>query len=251
MANFTQHRECPQCRSDGNDRAGNNLGVYSDGSAYCFKCGYYVPADLSHRMRKGDPTGHLEVKKQLCLPEDSDSTLPRLVRDYLDKFGLTQQDIQQNTILWSERWQRVIFPYFDSTGLLGWQGRYLGLDKTKPKWYSQGDLKSILHIVGNQKSNTCVIVEDVISAIKVGHLQTVAASPLFGSHLSATRILQLKHLYDTLLIWLDPDMRVKSSKFAQQVLQLGLNCRTIYSEVDPKECSDMEVKEYIHVFTTD
>lgn len=245
MASFIQHTECPRCRSNGNDRSGNNLGVYSDGSKYCFKCGYYVPAKGIDRLHARHADTTVGSKVQICLPEDSDSTLPRLVRDYLDKFQLTDRDIQQHTILWSEKWQRVIFPYFDSTGLLGWQGRYLGIDKTKSKWYSQGDLKSILHIVGNPKSSTCVITEDVISAIKVGHLQTVAASPLFGSHLSTQRILQLKHLYDTLLIWLDPDMRIKSSKFAQQVIQLGLKCRTIYSEVDPKECDDSDIQKSI------
>ena len=245
MSSFTHHTVCPQCRRTGNDRSGNNLGVYSDGSEYCFKCGYYQPPTNAGRLHKLVVGSTARASKQITLPEDAISNIPRVGRDYLDKYQLTDKDIKRNTIFWSECWQRLIFPYFDYTGLLGWQGRYLGIDKTKPKWYSQGDLKLILHIVGNVKSNRCVIVEDTISAIKVGHLGTIAASPLFGSHLSTQRILQLKLLYDTIYLWLDPDMRLKVIKFAQHAQQLGLNTRCIFSEKDPKEYTTEEIKLYL------
>ena len=29
---------CPDCADKGEDRAGDNLAVYEDGSKYCFKC---------------------------------------------------------------------------------------------------------------------------------------------------------------------------------------------------------------------
>ena len=40
MAHFVRHAKCPECTKLGKDRDGNNLGVYSDGSVYCFACGY-------------------------------------------------------------------------------------------------------------------------------------------------------------------------------------------------------------------
>lgn len=248
MANFSHHTACPKCQENGNDRSGNNLGCYSDGSAYCFMCGYYRPPTLSNRLRtEPRSTGGASSRgtKVIVLPEDTISVLPRLGRDYLERYKLTEQDKVNNHIMWSEQYQRIIFPYFDSIGLLGWQGRYLGIDKTKPKWYSQGDLKSILHILGNVKSNTVCLVEDVISAIKVGHLGTLAVSPLFGSHVSTQRLLQLKLFYDTILIWLDPDMKLKVIKFTKQAQQLGFKVRTIFSNKDPKEYTDEEIKLYL------
>lgn len=36
-----RHEPCPECRKSGNDTAGDNLAVYSDGHEYCFACKYY------------------------------------------------------------------------------------------------------------------------------------------------------------------------------------------------------------------
>lgn len=37
---------CPQCRSDGNDRSGNNFHYYGDGKGgFCFTCEYTIPSD--------------------------------------------------------------------------------------------------------------------------------------------------------------------------------------------------------------
>ena len=109
MAYFTRHEQCPRCRSEGNDRSANNLGVYSDGSAYCFKCGYYIPSKNSlDRIKKTE-----EIPKQgITIPEDSECTLPKLARDYLDTYEINLHDRASNCILWSESWSRIIFPYF-------------------------------------------------------------------------------------------------------------------------------------------
>lgn len=33
---------CPKCKSEGSDATGDNLHIYKDGHAHCFKCGYHV-----------------------------------------------------------------------------------------------------------------------------------------------------------------------------------------------------------------
>lgn len=250
MAYFTRHEQCPRCRSDGNDRAGNNLGVYSDGSVYCFKCGYYIPSSNSKKafeiIRENRNNSN---EKSIYIPEDSISTLPKLASDYLNKYEITQHDIDNNCILWSESWSRIIFPYFtDDMNLFAWQGRYIGQEK-KSKWFSQGNLQSNIVVVGNQKSNVCILVEDIISAIKVGHLAKYAVSPLFGSHLSTERLLQLHTFYDTLIIWMDPDMKLKSSAYAKQARELGFDLHVIFSDKDPKEYSDAEIEVYLKKHT--
>ena len=242
MAYFTRHEQCPRCRSEGNDRSANNLGVYSDGSAYCFKCGYYIPSKNSlDRIKKTK-----EIPKQgITIPEDSECTLPKLARDYLDTYEINLHDRASNYILWSESWSRIIFPYFtNDMNLFAWQGRYIGKEK-KAKWFTQGDVKSNVVILGNTQSNICVVVEDIISAIKVGHLTKYAVNPLFGSQLPTERLLQLKHLYDTLIIWMDPDMKLKSSAYAKQARELGFKSHTIFSDKDPKDYSDYKIGEFL------
>lgn len=242
----TGHEPCPRCRSNGNDRGGDNLAVYSDGHKYCFRCGYTLLSSGIERLQESTNTPSISI----TLPADVDEHLPRKARDFTDNYALTNHDITNNTILWSEHWQRLIFPYFDDTGLLGWQGRYLG-DENKAKWFSQGRLHEFIHLVGNQRSRVCVLTEDIVSAIKVSHNTKVCACPIFGSHISMQRLLQLKQLFDKIIIWLDDDMKLKVVKYAQQAQSIGLPVATVFTSQDPKELSDTEIKKILNDFTTD
>jgi twinkle protein len=40
QSNFISKAPCPSCRSNGEDKTGDNLAVYDDGHGYCFKCGH-------------------------------------------------------------------------------------------------------------------------------------------------------------------------------------------------------------------
>ena len=41
---------CPECRSIGNDRSGDNLAVYSDGHTYCFSVVTLVAVKKLHKL---------------------------------------------------------------------------------------------------------------------------------------------------------------------------------------------------------
>lgn len=241
---FIRHDECPNCRRIGNDRSGNNLAIYSDGGSYCFACGYSTKSASLSRLKEIPR----ESRTTIHLPTDVDGDLPKKARDYLQQYALTELDIKKNVVLWSEYYQRVIFPYFSEQGLLAWQGRYLGLDK-KAKWFSQGQLHEFFHIVGNKKADTVVLTEDVISAIKVGHCPAVCAIPLFGSHISTRRLLQLKLLYGNIFIWLDKDKQRDAVKFSNQARQFGLSSSTIITDLDPKEYTDNQIQGILNDFT--
>lgn len=243
MSHCVKHEQCPKCAERGNDRSGNNLAVYSDGSIYCFSCGYYKSATGLENLRKSSPV----VGKQLALPNDANTNLPEKAQRYLDKFGITKLDAQIHLIMWSEHWQRLIFAYFDDTGLLGWQGRYLGDEIGKPKWYSQGDLKSIIHLLGNKHSCKFVLTEDIISAIKVSHNLQVCAVPLFGSHIDIKKVLTLKKMCDTIMVysWLDLDKQKESAKYCKKLRDLGFDAKTIITDLDPKCYTDDQIREIL------
>lgn len=217
---------CPECRKIGADRSGDNLAVYSDGHSYCYRCGYH-----SNRTRITNSTTK-SIPSSIILPADVTTELPYEARQWLNKYELTRLDISRNHVMWSEKYSRIVFPYFNEAELLAWQGRYVGEDKTKTKWFSQGKIHEIVHpLQVNQRK--AILVEDIVSAIKVSKI--CGAIPIFGSSVSTKQILRLKSIVDEVWFWLDPDMRGKSLKLAHISNTLGLTAHTIFSDKDPKE----------------
>ena len=111
-----KHTQCPKCRSNGHDRAGDNLAVYSDGSKYCFRCGYLETASGIQRIRGVDTRSSSGTHREITLPRDVDSAIPDRGRRFLRDFALTEQDVKNNMILWSDYYQRLVFPYFGDEG---------------------------------------------------------------------------------------------------------------------------------------
>ncbi len=216
---------CPECRRIGADRSGDNLAVYSDGHTYCYRCGY-----TSGRKKIAQAISHPQC--QIVLPSDVVTQLPYEARQWLNKYELTRRDISRNHVMWSEKYSRIIFPYFNEAELLAWQGRYIGEDKTKAKWFSQGKIHEIIHPL-QVHQRQAVLVEDIVSAIKVSKI--CGAIPIFGSSVSAKQILRLKTIVDEVWFYLDPDMRTKSVKMARLSELLGLKAHVIFSDKDPKE----------------
>lgn len=249
MSSFVRHESCPKCRKEGKDRGSNNLGVYLDGSVYCFSCGYYRPGNGLSKLRQTNADhacGTTSNAKIIHLPADSELALPGIARDYLAKYALTQKDINVNRLMWSEATQRLIFPIFGEKELLAYQGRYLKDDNKRAKWYSMGDLKNIYHIIGNKTTHKLILTEDIISAIRVGNNPNLSAMPLFGSHISIERLLQIKKMYGTIymLVWLDKDKQKEAIKFTQQANSIGIDAGTIITDKDPKEYTDKEIDDF-------
>jgi len=228
---------CPECRKIGNDRSGDNLAVYSDGHSHCYRCGYH-----SNRTRVTNTTTS-SLSHTIVLPADVTTELPYEARQWLNKYELTRLDISRNHVMWSEKYSRIVFPYFNETELLAWQGRYIGEDKTKAKWFSQGKIHEIIHPL-QVHQRQAVLVEDIVSAIKVSKI--CGAIPIFGSSVSTKQILRLKSIVDEVWFWLDPDMRGKSLKLAHISNTLGLTAHTIFSDKDPKEHSHEEISMLVN-----
>lgn len=237
MSYVVKHTQCPECVKHGNDRSGDNLALYNDGGAYCFSCGYYERGEATYVLRPNVPT----LRKTANLPEDVTSELPDRCREWLRSSGINELDQALNLILWSESWKRLIFPIMVDGVLEAWQGRYFG-EERKAKWFSSGDIHEIIYTVGNPQAKTLVLVEDLISAIKVGHCPNTCVMPLFGSHVSMKRLLTIKRFYDMeLVIWLDHDKAKEAVKYAKQARDIGLKARNVISERDPKCYSEQEI----------
>lgn len=232
---------CPKCRELGHDRSGDNLAVYSDGHTYCYRCGHGTG-------RKSFTEAKPRVTSELVLPADVTAELPFEARAWLGQYQLARRDLIPHNLLWSDSWSRLIFPYFNDTGLIAWQGRYIQCgdvqheDKTPAKWFSQGAIHEIVHPI-KVTNRSAILVEDIVSAIKVSRF--AGTIPIFGSTVSTKQLLRLRQLVDSVTFWLDPDMRAKSVKMAHNARLFGLNASVIFSEHDPKEESYATIENAI------
>lgn len=244
-----KHEPCPKCGSK------DNLGRYDDGSAWCFGCGYYEYATNDAKFRNLDRREESCVVQEkaspITLPPDSDTYIPALGSSWLRKYDLTIYEIIHNKILWSEKYKALIFPYFDVYGNLNaWQARNFetvghGNTLGKSKWFSQGNLKNLYHILpfgGN--SSTIVLVEDIVSAIKVARV--TPCMPIFGSTIGLDRFKTLYNRFSEVKIWLDPDKRKQSLLEAKKAQQLGLTVKVVMSDRDPKEYDEFAIMEILN-----
>lgn len=164
-----RNERCPECAKLGRDRHGDNLGVYSDGSCFCWACGYRKSGNAISAVKR--PQSDREDTPAVVLPSDVDTYLPAVARQWLGSYALSEHDFIRNRLLWSEQRQLLVFPYFDKYhNLVAWQGRNFEKDSKWPKWFSKGDLKTLYHILPIKEtySGSVVVVEDIVSAIKVG-----------------------------------------------------------------------------------
>lgn len=252
---YVGKKECPKCRSK------DNVHRYADGHEYCFGgCGYYLPARLTK-----DKICALLTDKSLDKSESSvnpNSVLPNFPPDvvtpsfkighmgnsegfsWLKTYGIFNDEIEAANILWSPSQEQLIFPIYkdkESKELLAWQAR--NFRKGIPKYVSFGKIHEILHILGltNSTESAIIIVEDLISAIKVSrHYRTM---PLFGSACSKTTLLRLRRYTDHVKFWLDSDKFGTAMKLAKVAQQLDLKADVIHTDKDPKSYFNQEIKQ--------
>lgn len=226
---------CPKCTEEGHDKSGDNLGVYSDGHCYCFRCGYFIGgngvAKLIHQTKAVE-------EHKVMLPYDVDINYPHKALEWVEQYELNKNDLLSNNSLWSESHQRLYFPVYGDEGLLAFQGRYFGNSDSperNKKWWGKGDLRDVVALYGRQ-GRSLVLVEDVISAIKVARF--TQSWWLAGNSVGIDRWKRLYKIIPRGLqvdIWLDPDMDSQSIKQAALGRSCGINAGVIFSSKDPKE----------------
>ena len=269
---FIKNTACPKCREDGKDKHGDNLATYSDGSSYCWSCGFsdmgnsHIVRFLARRDKSLlDESNGIKTLPSVMLPDDSVTDYPDKALHWINSYELDRIDLLNNGILYSDKESRLLFPFWNDGELLGWQGRYFGNDTTKKKWYSRGKLDCIFHILFNGRvknhsisplklgkvghamndaTRRIVLVEDVVSALKVSKVG-IDAMPLFGVNIKQ-RWPKIRLLgYSEALLWLDPDMHIKIVKESRVGCLNGITTHAVLSTKDPKCHTLEEIRNYI------
>ena len=221
---FRNHEQCPRCAELGNDRRGNNLARYTDGSAFCFSC---------HYVERATSFGYVAVRRDGEVPKDLIPDLPAANREWLGQY-LSDEEVSTH-FAYSPSLKRHVFTsgkYWEARSVLGAQ----------PKTVSHGDKPYIMFGEGGPH----VFVEDVVSAIKAGRCCT--ATPLFGNSIPPDWIVRtVKQHPGRVGIWLDQDMVGQSRKLVKKFNLLRPDLAfSIETELDPKAYSTEEIRRFIN-----
>jgi len=249
---------CPYCSSS------DAYTLYDDGGTYCYSChdprayskgnSYHnltdIVAGLSLDRQTKINLRAKEINPTPPLPEDSHPLVHPYGRGYsieyakayqwVLSYGITDAEIDKHGFLFSDEKKLLIFPAVDKhLGLLMWQGRYFGDNKRHPKYLTRGLKDSVVHIIGADKPGPLVLVEDLISAIKVGRV--APAMPLWGSYLSKEMAQRLSIMWNEVYLWLDYDKREEATKQSIQHC-MRLDIKPIITSLDPKCYTEEEIE---------
>jgi hypothetical protein len=130
-------------------------------------------------------------------------------------------------------------------------GRYLGSppaegDRPSRKWFVWGNCHQRPHVIGSpEKSDKVVLVEDLISAHKVGMI--TSCIPLFGTKVFDGVFPILRHLALPVHIWLDHDQEGMVHRTANRVASItGLPVTYGHTRDDPKGLSIDNIKKVLY-----
>lgn len=237
MARFVKHEPCPSCGSR------DNLGRYSDGSAFCFGCHYTERS--THSPFVGERDGKNETNTDgIRFPEDATRDLDARAVDWITSFGLSGRDIVLGGFKWSSSWEQLCIPFYDIDGnLCCIQSKNFNHKRaSKAKYYNIGDKSESVTRYGNH-GTTLVLVEDALSALKIG--RQTDAMPLLGTSIPRSRLASLKASYEQLIIWLDSDKWREARAIADAAALLGFKAKTVFTPKDPKTYTDEEIREFL------
>lgn len=231
---FLRHESCPRCGSR------DNLGVWSDGHRWCFGCHYYEASpesieNLKRRMEhfvENNDTPYLDTS-------GFHPVIPDEALNWLRKYGVSDNEIKHYELCWNLKTSSLVFPVYDKDNkLIYYQERYFGPEKDKPKYITRGSKTQQLAFISNRNFNgTIVLVEDFVSAIKVGRY--CSASPLLGSNINGKAVKWLADQFKRVRVWLDID---KATESLVEASKLPIkDVRVVLTQLDPKEYTTQEI----------
>lgn len=233
---------------------------------HCFRCGMKgfrvegesTPEDIiSNKRSRSAMDVSYATKNDLQLPADFSNELPEQAWLWLNKYGITAEEAHAYNFGYSYFYDRLIMPVYENgsnSKLIYWQGRNLGKATTeKPKYINaKQDRLDIFFRVGQEgieanreagRPLRVVLVEDIISAIKVGRQYPCIA--LLTTSMP-NEFIQSLSSYEEVIIWLDYDKKAKMVRDVLKFQSFGIKARRVLTVKDPKAYSDEEIKEILN-----
>lgn len=242
----------PNC-SEGKDKALTITRMHDGWVFWCHRCrtgGKKFAKGLSPQAMlkwvRSSKVRPVEYTDTVVLPEDFTQDISKAGMAWLYTKGIHDTEIAKYGIGYSKKLNRVIFPVYDQEKLIYWTGRYLGKpDKEHPKWANMVSKRKGLYFKALRgQRDSIVLVEDILSAIKVGRISDCYA--LLSINVDDTLMFDLGSRYETVYLWLDRDKWNKMNLYTMRYRSFGLDVRPIRTKRDPKAHSDVEIREKIY-----
>lgn len=241
MARYVKSGPCLNCGSS------DAKALYDDGGSFCFSCRKPGGATITpYALAREETDDTIKLPFDFCQEFHKDAV------DWVGKYGLTVADLlnSNNRCGYSaERHQLIYYWEDDKHNILAYQARNLGNVDKKKRYFTKGDIESLLPIYSYYpRCNSLVLVEDCLSAIKCMSPLTGLqrdAMPLLGSGISLRKLARLRPFYDVLYVFLDPNMFKNSVSIANQAQMLGFKTHVVHTDKDPKECQYLELADLL------
>lgn len=176
-------------------------------------------------------------------------TVPTFVwESMLKPYGVSKADCISQHIQWDVKAQRVYMPVFNRMGhVIGGVGKAIAhSQKPKTLTYRNNDVPMLHYPLKQDITQSLVLVEDIISSIKVSKVAPCAA--LLGSNITKPILKQvLNDGVTDVTLMLDGDVGKKGIEIKSKVGALFLNFSLVQlsKDKDPKDLALKELKELI------
>jgi len=243
-----QKRRVKHCKDDNSMLVNHDLKGYS---CHCFRCGFhgFIPhgvQSIADIKRREDEYRSQDFSKGLVLPSDYTLDIPTSAMTWFLKSGISAELAREHLIGYSESMERVVLPVYAGSELVAVQMRATR-DGLKPKYLNPFGPKvsNAVFWAGKPKNRVGVVVEDMLSAIKIG--QYIYSASILGTNMTDARASQIARELDHALIWLDNDKAGIDGwrKAATPLSMMGVYCTRVRSERDPKTYTRSEIKAHI------
>lgn len=242
---FGQKRKIPHCSNSSTAYISNStkgLGFY------CFRC--QEKAFVPHgKLSSKDYVRMASIDKEV-VKQDKPHTLPMTHKKvdkkalaWILKTGLSpEQATEEFSIGWNNRTSRVVIPLMQNGKETGWVAR--AVDGRKPKYLIPRDSSNSAWYYTEFEDTPLVVVEDVLSAIKVKRAGFNSIAVL-GTHIKTefATIMQ-EH---PVIGWFDGDDAGRDGwvKLRKTLSPFGTHPTRIKTEMDPKAYDLRDIQEYV------
>lgn len=244
----------------------------------CFRCGY--SGYIGDSLKTGDEIeavlNGLRAEKEfesldcITLPADfirmgeepEEEGIPYTAYNWFWEVNITGENFERFNVGWSPVHSRVIVPIYEyatngeqlARKLIGWIGRDVRkLTKTERKagkiskylTRKSSDYKRIF-FHAPWKSDTYVIVEDVLSAMKINQVCKVNTFALLTSFVPISMLFKLRG--KNVILWLDSNMLDVMVKATGKGNLLGTHTNYIHTSKDPKYYNDLVLRQKVGLY---
>lgn len=259
----SKHHLCPYRQTPHENLA---YVVYNNGS-WCYSCNKGVFKDNEFYSYKSTPS-FLSINKSCNLPTNYSNIkeFSLELKAWLYRYYIFDDLIYKYSIRYCPytyfttakgqvfEGESLIFPVIIDNEIVAYQQRFF----PNKIFFSKNTKKHIFEC-GNYNTNTVVLVEDFISAIRVGEINNCIW--LEGVGLTQEKISYIMKNYSNIYIWLDGDEpgqenAIKIFKKLNKLIQEDTNwyafrrntirkIKNIKTDLDPKEYSNLEIRNIL------